>query len=131
MDKPFITTTVLTGLLTAIVSLIAFAYEFYAKGDTEQARNAAFSTLVVTQLLRAFGARSDTQTILETGIFSNMRLFLIVAVSLLFQVVIHHTQALSAVFGTAPITWTQGAFWAALGSVPFVVMEIRKLFLRH
>jgi Ca2+-transporting ATPase len=131
MDKPFVTATALTGLLTAIVSLVAFAHEYYAHGDTEQARNAAFSTLVVTQLLRAFGARSDTQTIFGMGIFSNARLFAIVTISLLFQVAIHHTPALSRIFGTAPISWSQGAAWGALGCVPFVAMELRKVLVRR
>lgn len=130
MDKPFIARTLITGLLTATVALIAFAYEFYADQDVSQARNAAFSTLVIAELLRSFGARSETQTIFEAGILSNMRLFTVVSASFLLQLVIHHAPVLETVFGTEPVSWSQCVAWTALGVVPLVVMEIRKVILR-
>lgn len=131
MDRPFIERTLLTGFLTATVALIAFAYEFYADNDAAQARNAAFSALVIAELLRSFGARSETRTIFETGLFSNLRLLAVVAVSFLLQLMIHHTPVLEGVFGTEPVTWAQCFAWTALGTVPLAVMEIRKVFRRR
>src|SRR5262249_55248215 len=75
IDRTFLQRIVLTGVLTAGVALIAFSYEFYADNNVEDARNAAFSALVIAELLRSFGARSETQTIWQVGLFSNMRLF--------------------------------------------------------
>lgn len=130
MDKAFVWRTVLTGTLTATVALIAFAYEFFADRDVAQARNAAFSALVIAELLRSFGARSDTRTVFETGLLSNMRLLVVVLASFALQLVIHHTPILGAVFGTQPITWMQCLAWTGLGTLPLGVMEIRKVFLR-
>ena len=61
-----------TGMLTAGVALIAFAYEFYGNDSLAQARNAAFSTLVIDELLRAFSARRTEQTIWQIGLLSNL-----------------------------------------------------------
>ena len=130
MDKPFISRTLLTGFLTASVALTVFAYEFFADKDAAQARNAAFSALVIAELLRSFGARSETRTIFEVGLFSNIRLLAVVAVSFLLQLMIHHTPVLEGVFGTEPVTWRQCITWIALGAVPLTVMEIRKVLLR-
>jgi Ca2+-transporting ATPase len=130
LDKPFLKRTAFTGFLTAGVALLAFAYEFYAHGDTAQARNAAFSALVIAELLRSFGARSETQTFLEVGLFSNMRLLLIVLASFGLQLTIHHTPFLGVVFGTEPISLTQCLAWTALGAVPLLVLELAKVIRR-
>ncbi len=56
------------------------------------ARNAAFSALVIAELMRAFGARSNTRTIWEVGLLSNLRLFAVVSVSFGLQLVIHYLE---------------------------------------
>jgi Ca2+-transporting ATPase len=127
IDRAFLQRIALTGFLTAGVALIAFAYEFYADNNVDDARNAAFSALVLAELLRAFGARSEVRTVLQVGLFSNMRLFVIVAVSFALQLLIHHFQVLEAVFGTEPISLAQCVAWTLLGSVPLVVLEISKV----
>lgn len=64
--------TLFTGSLTASVTLGVFAYELYLMGNSiEQARDAAFTTLVIAGLLRAFGARSEQHTVWEMSLFSN------------------------------------------------------------
>src|SRR5499426_969300 len=82
LDQAFLKHIALIGFLTAGVTLIVFAYEFYANNDVTQARNAAFSALVIAELLRSFGARSEVRTVFQVGLFSNIRLFAIVIISL-------------------------------------------------
>jgi len=130
MDAGFLKLTALTGLLTAAVTLAAFAYELYVDGSPEQARDAAFTVLVIAELLRSFGARSTTLTVWQVGLLSNIRLLLIVMVSFGFQLAIHHVDALQAVFGTVPITVEQCLAWTALGLVPLLALEGRKLLLQ-
>ena len=90
MDAGFLKLTAMTGLLTAAVTLAAFAYELYVDGNPERARDAAFTVLVIAELLRSFGARSSTRTVWQVGLLSNIRLLLIVMVSFGFQLAIHH-----------------------------------------
>ena len=96
----------------------------------EQARDAAFTTLVFAELLRAFGARSATLTIWQLGLFSNLRLFLVVALGFLLQYGIHHIPGLQTLFGINAMTLTQCVIWAAVGSIPFIVLELRKVIRR-
>jgi Ca2+-transporting ATPase len=126
IDRAFLKRIALTGFLTAGVALAAFAYELYADSSLIQARNAAFSALVIAELLRSFGARSNEQTVLQVGLFSNMRLFIIVVASFALQLLIHHLPVLERLFGTEPISFAQCLAWVVLGSVPLVVLEIGK-----
>ena len=95
-----------------------------------QARDAAFTVLVIAELARSFGARSNTLTVWQMGLFSNIRLFLIVLASLGLQLSIHHVGALQAIFRTEPITIGQCLVWAALGFIPLVILEARKRMCR-
>jgi Ca2+-transporting ATPase len=132
LDSEYIRLTVFTGLLTAAVALSAFAFEFYWNRESlDYARNATFTTLVIGELLRAFGARSNAKTVFEVGLLSNLWLFLVVTVSFSLQLAIHQFPALQALFGTKPVVFEHFAVWIALGCIPVTVLEIRKLLLRR
>ena len=126
LDRRRLAGIAFTGSLTAAVAFGVFAFELAGGGDVAAARNAAFSTLVFAELLRAFGARSDTKLVHEVGLFTNLRLFAIVAVSFALQIWIHHSPLLERLFGTQPITLVQCATWIALGTVPLLVLELGK-----
>lgn len=129
-NRYFLTLTLFTGLLTAGVTLGVFAYELYIDKSLEQARDAAFTTLVIAELLRAFGARSEQRTIWQIGLFSNMRLFLIVAVSFALQLAIHHVPMLQKLFQIEPVTLNQCMVWIGVASIPLIVLELRKVIRR-
>ena len=94
-------------------------------------RNAAFSVLVIEELLRSFSMRSDTvKTIWQVGLLSNMPLCVIVVASFALQLAIHHVPALQTLFGTAPLSFGQCVTWVGLGSVPLFVLEMRKVVRR-
>lgn len=131
LDRAFIRLTLLTGFLTASVALAAFAYEFYVDDSLGQARDAAFTALVIAELLRAFGARSNTRTVWQVGLFSNIRLFAIVAVSFFIQIAIHHIPVLQRLFDIEPVTLEQCLAWILLGLVPLTVLETRKVIKNY
>lgn len=129
-NRKFLILTLFTGLLTASVTLGVFAYEFYIDNSLEQARDAAFTALVITELLRAFGARSEQRTIWQIGLFSNLRLFLVVAVSFALQLAIHHVPMLQTLFQIEPVTLNQCVAWIGVGFIPLIVLELRKVIRR-
>jgi Ca2+-transporting ATPase len=130
LDGRLLATTALTGGLTAFVALTAFVYELSGGGELTRARDAAFTVLVISELLRSFGARSATRTVLEIGLFSNLRLVGIVAVGFLLQLAIHHVAPLRELFDVTPISLDRCAAWFALGFVPLIVLELRKVYGR-
>ena len=121
----------LTGALTAGAALAAFAWEFYAHGDVAAARNGAFSTLVVAELLRSFGARSNVRTVWEVGLFSNLRLVLVVVASFILQFAIYRFAPLEMLFATGPVPIARFAAWFALGVIPLAVLETIKTISRR
>jgi P-type Ca2+ transporter type 2C len=131
IDRAFFGRLALTGCLTAAAALTAFAWEFYVYGNVANARNAAFSALVIAELLRSFGARSAVRTVWEVGLFSNMRLFLIVAGSFLLQVAIYRFSLLEILFNTEPVSLLMLGRWIVLGMIPLTVLEIGKVISRR
>ena len=128
INRDLIKLTLFTGLLTASVTLSVFAYEFYIMNNSlAQARDAAFTALVIAGLLRAFGARSEQRAIWEISMFSNIRLFLVVAVSFALQLAIHHVPMFQTLFKIEPITLSQCVGWIAVGFIPLIVLELRKV----
>lgn len=130
-DGAALRSLLLTGALTAAVALAAYWFELRRGAEVGVARNAAFSTLVFAELLRSFGARSATRLVHEIGIFSNLRLLVVVAASFLLQLAIHHEPHLARLFSTAPLSLSQCAAQIALGSVPLAVLELRKVMIRR
>ncbi|MGJ0514630.1 MAG: cation-translocating P-type ATPase [Methylomicrobium sp.] len=132
LDEEYVRPTIFAGLLTAIASLSAFAFEFYLHTESlEYARDATFTTLVSAELFRAFGARSNSKTVFEVGLLSNIWLFLVITLSFSLQLLIHQIPMLQSLFGTKPLAFEHFAVWMALGFIPLTVLEIRKAFLRR
>jgi P-type Ca2+ transporter type 2C len=127
LDIEFVKTTAITGGLTALVTLSAFAFEYFNGGGVENARDAAFTVLVFSELFRSFGARSNVQPVWQLGLFTNIRLFAVVLASFLAQLIIHHVPAMQHIFGITPMSVGQGVVWIALGAIPLVLLETRKL----
>ncbi len=124
--------TLFTGLLAASVTLGVFAYELHVVGNTlDQARDAAFTALVITGLLRAFGARSEQRVIWQIGLFSNLRLFLIVAVCFSLQLAIHHVSMLQTLFQIKSVSLHQCVVWIGVGFIPLALLELRKILFNR
>jgi Ca2+-transporting ATPase len=131
LNRDLFKLTLFTGLLAASVTLGVFAYELYIIGSgLEHARDAAFTALVITGLLRSFGARSEQRTIWQIGLFSNLRLFLVVAVSFSLQLAIHHIPMLQTLFQIEPVSLHQCVAWIGVGFIPLIVLELRKVTRR-
>jgi Ca2+-transporting ATPase len=128
LNLDFLKRTLFAGFLTATVTLGVFFYEYkIVASGLDQARDAAFTALVITELLRAFGARSEDRTIWQMGLFSNMRLFLIVAVSFALQLAIHHVPTFQTLFQIEPVTLHQCFSWFAVGFIPLIILELKKV----
>jgi P-type Ca2+ transporter type 2C len=131
INRGFIGWVVATGCLTATVTMTAFGYGLYRGLDLAQARNAGFFVLVVDELMRSFGARSTTKSIREVGLFSNMRLFAVVMVSFVLQLVISATPVLEGIFETRQVTLLECAAGILLGLVPVSTLQAFKAIRRR
>jgi Ca2+-transporting ATPase len=128
-DTGFLSTMFFTGVLTAGV---AFAVYFYGlKSETpELARTHAFAALVFAELLRSFGARSETLPIWRMNLLSNINLLAVVAISFGVQVWSHHNELLAKFLKTSLLGFNDCVMLLAVSAVPLLALEATKV-LRH
>lgn len=119
-----------TGLLQAATTLTIFVWALTAR-DLAEARNLAFSVLVFGELFRAFAARSTTRAFWEVGVFTNLRLLAVVAVSVLVQIGIHHVPAAQVIFETTPLSLADCALTLLVALIPVTVIEVIKIVRRR
>jgi Ca2+-transporting ATPase len=125
----FLRTMALTGFLTAG---IAFAVYFYVlkTGTTETARTSAFAVLVFAELLRSFGARSETKPVWRISLFTNVNLVIVVAISFGLQVWSQHNATLGRFLKTSFMPFADCFLLLAAGAIPFSVLELVKVVRR-
>jgi Ca2+-transporting ATPase len=131
LDRARIADVLTAASATAAAALAVFAFELGARGDLAGARDAAFSTLVFAELLRAFGARSETRFAHEVGLTTNLRLVAVVVASIALQIAAHHFTPLVRLFGTHPATLADYGLWILVGALPLATIEARKAWRRR
>lgn len=122
------------GLVMGAVTLVAL--DLHLPGGLIEgaesvavARTAAFTTLVLAQLVNAFCARSATASAVR-GLFVNRWLWVAVGFGVSAQVAVVEVPWLQAAFGTASLTPAQWGVCVALASVVLWVQEAAKLVAR-
>lgn len=125
-DAAFFRSICVTGLLTAVVGLVAFMGALQLGHALETARGAAFSTLVFAELLRSLGARSESRPF-WVGLWANPGLLAVVVLSILVQCWSLQSAALGGFLRTPILGLGEIASLLALGSLPWLLLELGKL----
>lgn len=126
IDRAFVGTMILTAFLTAGVALGVYLYGLKYHDETT-ARTHAFAALVFAELLRSFGARSETVPIWRMGWRDNAMLLVVVAASFGLQVWTHHNQTLSSLMKTSTMGWEECIPLMAVSCIPLAVLELVKV----
>lgn len=121
----FFTTMLLTGILTAAVSLGVYLYGLRSE-TPELARTHAFAALVFAELLRSFGARSETRPLWRMNHFANLHLLIAVGISFGIQIWSHHNAMLASFLKTTLMPADDCLMLLIVSMIPLVVMEARK-----
>ncbi|HCS64910.1 MAG TPA: cation-translocating P-type ATPase [Cellvibrio sp.] len=126
----FLGSMLLTGLLTAGV---AFAVYFYSlqTGSEELARTKAFATLVFAELLRAFGARSETKVLWKISLRTNLLLAVVVLLVIGLQVWAHHNATLALFLKITFLSLEDCVLLLVISTIPSLVLELVKLWRNH
>jgi Ca2+-transporting ATPase len=123
------------GVLIGGLSLAAFVAVGAAGGSIAAARTAATCTLVLSQLLHAFEARSERRSIWEASFAGNPALLLAVASSLGILATLLYLPAPSRLFGFAPpgpAIWALSAMMAGTGAILSGLIEaLRRHWVRR
>jgi len=120
-NRSFLRTMFLTGLLTAGVALAVYIYVLKT-GTRETARTYAFAALVFAELLRSFGARSETKPVWRISFFTNISLVIVVALSFGLQVWSQHNATLGRFLRTSYMPLTDCLLLLAVGAIPLLIL---------
>ena len=115
----------------AITAVTLIAY-FIGRSDVAHqyyAQTMAFVTLSVSELFRAFTARSEYLSVTKIGIFSNKWMNYAVLLSLGLVLVVVYVPFLQKAFGTEALGWLQWVEIIPLLLIPSAAAEINKLVL--
>jgi Ca2+-transporting ATPase len=128
--EPIINRFMTTGILIQTIAITAVTLAAYFIGRATQiqyAETMAFVTLSVSELLRAYTARSEYYPLLKTGIFTNKWMNYGVLTSLLLILVVIYAPALNNIFHTLPLGWQQWLPILPLLVLPSLAAEVTKL----
>ncbi len=129
-NQAFIRTMLFTGLLTAGVAFAVY-YHALKTSTVEVARSQAFATLVFAELLRAFGARSETKPVWRIALFTNVNLLVVVAISFALQVWSQHNATFGRFLKSTPMPFTDCLLLLAVSAIPLVILELVKAARTH
>lgn len=114
---PFI---IVAGVLGFVITLLSFLMEL--PNGLEKARTVAFTTTVMFQLFFVFNCRSEKRSVFRTNPFTNKKLLVSVAFSILLQILIIYVPFLQPMFQTVPLTASDWLRILALSSLGFLVL---------
>ncbi len=137
--EPIINRQMLIGVVVqtiAIAGVVLFAfYRGLTHVELDEGRRLAlaetmaFVTLSVSELLRAFTARSERYPLLKIGIFSNKWMNWAVLISFALVMLVVYVPFLNKPFQTTPLSWREWSLIIPLFLVPSIAAELTKWFV--
>ncbi len=97
--------------------------------DFDMAHTMAFVTLSLSELIRAYAARSERYSVFKIGFFKNKWMNLAVLSSFLLVMMVVYVPFLNPIFNTQPLLWIEWVEVVPLFIIPFVVAELIKKFV--
>jgi Ca2+-transporting ATPase len=133
--EPIINRSMRNGIAIQTVAITTVTLMAYLMGlrlypnQPEFAMTMAFVTLSLSELLRAYTARSERYPILKIGVFTNRYMNLAVLSSFVLILLVVYIPFLQPIFSTAPLGWTQWQLIIPLLILPSLAAEAYKYIL--
>jgi Ca2+-transporting ATPase len=131
-DEPIINRSMLTGIIVQTIAISAATLSAFAIGrgiNLDLAETMAFVTLSVSELLRAYTARSENVTVFKIGVFSNPVMNWAVLASLVLIIAVVYVPFLQPIFNTTAIDLTHWLMILPLILLPSIVAELSKVLI--
>jgi Ca2+-transporting ATPase len=131
--EPIINRFMVVGISIQTVAITTATLAAYYIGSftdplhADFAKTMAFATLSLSELLRAYTARSERYPLLKIGIFGNKWMNLAVLSSAVMILAVIYIPFLGTVFNTIPLGWAQWSEILPLMLIPSIAAELTKL----
>jgi len=132
--EPIVNREMIIGIAVqtvAITTAVLVAFRIGLATGEAHGRTMAFATLSISELLRAYTARSERYSILALGILTNKWMQVAVLTSLVVLLAIIYVPFLDPVFETTFLTARDWAIMLPLILLPSVAAEVNKWALRR
>jgi len=117
------------GLLMAGTTLLTQAWAYHT-GDAHW-QTMVFTVLALTQLGHVLAIRSERESLVQQGLWSNPALFATVLFTILLQLATIYVPSLNPIFKTEPLSAVELVFSLAVSAVVFVAVELEKWMVRR
>lgn len=128
IDRPMLIRIIYLAPLMAVGTLAVFWTDLHH--GHEHARTMAFTTLAAFQWFQALNARSENESILTIGPFTNRWLTLGIAAVVVLQILALHTSIGHQAFGVVALSAADWGLALAVGASILVIEEVRKRIVR-
>jgi Ca2+-transporting ATPase len=120
---------VIQTIAITAVTLAAFYIGLSSSTHYQFAETMAFTTLSISELLRAFTARSEYYPLFKIGVFGNKWMNVGVLVSLVLIFLVIYVPFLQTIFDTAALGWAQWFKIIPLLIIPSIAAELTKFVI--
>lgn len=117
------------GLFIGGISIAAMAWAISREAVYWQ--TVVFTVLTVSQLFHSFAVRSESASLFQTGVLSNLPMLGAVILTLLLQMAVIYVPALNTIFHTQPLPMFDLVVCLILSSLVLVAVEIEKWLARR
>ncbi|WP_422485728.1 calcium-translocating P-type ATPase, SERCA-type [Gudongella sp. DL1XJH-153] len=129
LDKRMLLGVSFQSLAVAGASLAAYliSLDIYGVENIVEVRSITFTTLILSELLRAYSSRSQHLTLFKIGWFSNKQMLLATLGAFLLLMAVLYIPFMNDIFYTFPLNWSDWKIVLSFAFIPLVVGELSKL----
>ena len=113
----------------ASLAAYLFALKLYGSSNISEARTIVFSTLILSELLRAYSSRSQRFTLWKIGIFSNKTMLWATAGAFALLLAVIYIPFMNTVFYTFPLGLVDWEIILTFAFIPLIVGELTKVIM--
>jgi len=117
------------GLFVGGISIASQAWAI--SRDAEYWQTVVFTVLTVSQLFHSLAVRSESESLLRIGLFTNLPMLGAVSLTLLLQIAVIYLPAMNILFHTQPLPAFDLVVCLVLSSLVLVAVEIEKWLMRR
>lgn len=128
IDRPLLLKTVFMAIPMAVATLIIFSFQW--QDDLRKARTFALILMAMFQWFNAWNCRSNTKSIFQIGLLSNIWFLLAAGFVLSLQLLVVYIPGMQYIFKTVPLSTSDWAMIVVISSSILIIDEIRKAAIR-
>ena len=132
LNKSMIVGIAIQSIAITVAVLLAYRWglKIYGYDNLIMPRTIAFTTLILSELIRSFSSRSERYTLFKIGFFTNKTIIYANLISLLLLFVVLYIPFLQTVFKIDTMAWREWSVVLRFCLIPIIAGELNKVALK-